>query len=192
MDVPSVKGVLVRSAVERIDGYLASGRLTREWVEMHLEREDLELFEKGAIVNGLWYPADRYRRLLDLIFEAEDRRREALVALGRAAAEGLLGAAAFGGIFEATTRRSRHESGGPLLVKLAELMLNFTRWKYVGVGPDEFRIEVSEATDYPEHARHVAEGMIGFFGARLFETQVHMESERPSPDRIVFRGTRAG
>jgi hypothetical protein len=192
MDVPSVKGVLLRGAVERIGSYLGSGRLTREQVELRLEHEDLDLFEKDAIVNGLWYPATRYERLLDLIHQVEGRRPEALVAFGRSAAESLLGATAFAGIFEATARRGRHESGGPLLVKLTELMLNFTRWKYVGAGPDEFAIEVTGAADFHEHARHSAQGMIEFFASHLFDTRVDMQSERPSPDRIVFRGTRAG
>jgi hypothetical protein len=192
MDVPSVKGVLVRSAVERLQSCLAAGRLSREQLELRLEREDLGLFEKDAIVNGLWYPATRFERLLDLIYEVEGRRPEALVALGRSAAEGLLGASAFAGIFEATARRGRHESGGPILMKLAELMLNFTRWKYVGAGADEFSVEVGEAAEFHEHARHLAQGLIEFFGTQLFETPLRVESQRPSRDRIVFRGTRAG
>jgi hypothetical protein len=192
MDVPSVKGVLVRSAVDRIESYLASGRLAREKLELRLEREDLALFEKAAIVNGLWYPATRYERLLDVIYEVEGRRTEALVAFGRSAAESLLGATAFAGIFEATARRGSHESGGPLLVKLTELMLSFTRWKYVGAGADEFKVEVSEAADFHEHARHSAQGMIEFFASHLFQTRLRLTSERPSPDRIVFTGTRAG
>jgi hypothetical protein len=77
-------------------------------------------------------------------------------------------------------------------MKLAELMLNFTRWRYVGVSADEFQVEVSEAADYHEHARYIAQGLIELFGSRLFETPLHMTSERPSRDRIVFRGTRAG
>jgi hypothetical protein len=192
MDVPSVKGVLMRCAVERLESYLASGRLSRDQLELRLEHEDLGLFEKDAIVNGLWYPATRYERLLDLIHELEGRRPEGLVAFGRSSAESLLEAPAFAGIFEATARRSRHESGGPLLMKLAELMLNFTRWKYVGVSADEFTVEVTGAADYHEHARHTAQGLIEFFGSRLFGTQLHMTSERPSRDRILFRGTRAG
>jgi hypothetical protein len=51
---------------------------------------------------------------------------------------------------------------------------------------------VSEAADFHEHARHAAQGMIDFFGSRLFGTQLHMTSERLSRDRILFRGTRAG
>jgi hypothetical protein len=57
MDVPSVKGVLVRSALEQVQSYLAAGRLSREQLELRLEREDLALFDKDRVVNGLWYPA---------------------------------------------------------------------------------------------------------------------------------------
>jgi hypothetical protein len=191
MDVPSVKGVLVRNALERIQSHLAAGRLTREQLELRLEREDLALFEKDGVVNGLWYPAARYERLLEVIFQAEGRHPEALIDLGRSTAESLLEASAFSGIFEATARRGRHESGGPLLMKFAELMLNFTRWTYVGVSADEFCVEVSEAADYHDHARYTAQGLIERFGSRLFETPLRMTSERPAHDRILFRGTRA-
>jgi hypothetical protein len=192
MDVPSVKGVLLRSAAERIQSYLASGLLSREQLELKLGPEDLALFEKDAIVNGIWYPVTRYEQLLDVIYQTEGRRPEGLIAFGRSAAESLLGTSAFSGIFEATARRGRHESGGPLLMKLSELMLNFTRWKYVGVSADEFCVEVSEAAAYHEHARYTAQGLIEFFGSRLFQTALRMTSERPSRDRILFRGTRAG
>jgi hypothetical protein len=142
-------------------------------------------------VNGIWYPVIRYEQLLDVIYQADGRRPEALIDFGRSAAEDLLGASAFMGIYQATSRRGSHESGGPLLMKLAELMLNFTRWKYVGVSPDEFVVEVSEAAAYHEHARYIAQGLIEFFGSRLFQTALHMTSERPSRDLILFRGTRA-
>jgi hypothetical protein len=191
MDEPSVKGVLLRSAVDQLQSCLASGRLSREQLELRLGREELALFEKDGVVNGLWYPVARYQQLLDLIFETEGRRPEALIDSGKRSAESLLGATAFSGIFDATARRGRHESGGPLLMKLAELMLNFTRWKYIGVSADEFQVEVSEAAAYPEHARYTAQGLIEFFGARLFQTPLQVTSERPSPDRILFRGTRA-
>jgi hypothetical protein len=192
MDVPSVKGVLLRSAVERIQAYLESGRLSREQLELRLGPEDLALFEKDSIVNGLWYPAARFEQLLDLIYQAEGRRPEGLIAFGRSAAESLLGAAALAGIFQATARRGSHESGGPLLMKVAELMLNFTRWKYFDVSVDEFRVEVSQAAAFHEHARYLAQGLIEFFGAQLFQTALRMTSERPSRDRILFRGLRAG
>jgi len=192
MDVPSVKGVLVRSALERIQSHLAAGRLTREQIELRLEREDLALFEKDLVVNGLWYPAERYQRLLDLIYEVEGRRPEALIAFGRSAGESLLAASAFSGIYQATARRGSHENGGPLFMEIAGLMLNFSRWSYFGVSADEFRVEVSEASDLHDHVRYTAQGLIEHFGSRLFETPLQMTSERRSPDLIVFRGTRAG
>ena len=192
MDTPSVKGVLLRSAADRIQCYLASGRLSRDQLELRLGPEDLALLEKDGIVNGIWYPATRFEQLLDVIYEADGRRPEALIDFGRSAAEGLLGAPAFAGIYQATARRGSHESGGPLLMKLAELMLNFTRWKYVGVSADEFVVEVSHAAAFHEHVRFTAQGLIGFFGSSLFQTALHMTSERPSRDLVLFRGTRDG
>ena len=60
-----------------------------------------------------------------------------------------------------------------------------------GVSQDEFVVEVSEAAALHEHVRYTAQGLIGFFGSSLFQTALHMTSERPSRDLILFRGTRA-
>jgi hypothetical protein len=76
---------------------------------------------------------------------------------------------------------------GPLLVKLAELVLNFTRWKYAGESLDDFSVEVTEAIDYHEHARFTVQGMIELFGSRLLGKRLHVTSVRPTRDRIVFR-----
>ena len=187
MDVPSVKGLLVEHAAARIQSDLASGRLSREQLELRLEKEDLALFEKDAIVPGLWYPAARYERMLDVIYELEGRRTEELVAFGRSCAEHLLASPAFTAMFETIARRSGHESVAPLLLKLSEVVLNFTRWKYLGPRIDDFAVEVCDAADYHEHARWTVQGMIEAFGERLFGRRLQVTSERPSRDRIVFR-----
>jgi hypothetical protein len=187
MDGPAVKGVLVQGAVERIESYLDAGKLSREELELRLGQEDLGLFEKGAVVAGLWYRTPRYERLLDLIYEVEGRRTAALVAFGRRSAERMLENPAFAAIFETIERRNGGRSAGPLLVRLAEVVLNFTRWQYVGETLDDFAVEVSEAGDYHEHARFAVQGMIEFFGSHLFGRQLCVKSERPSRERIVFR-----
>jgi hypothetical protein len=187
MDVPSVKGVLMQHAVEHLRSELASGRLSREQLTLRLEQEDLALFEKDAIVAGLWYPSACYERMLDLIYEQGGRRSEALVDFGRRCAEHLLASSAFTAMFDTIARRSGHESVAPLLLRLSEVVINFTRWKYLGPRIDDFAVEVSEAADYHEHARHTVQGMIEAFGSRLFGRQLEVTSERPSRDRILFR-----
>jgi hypothetical protein len=187
MGVPSVKGVLLQHAVDRIQSYLTSGALSRERLEVRLEREDLGPFDGEKIVGGFWYPAARYERLLELIHELEGGRPEALIEYGRRSAEQLLGASAFSAMFEATAKRTADEGAGPLLVKLAEVVLNFTRWKFLGTSLDAFTIEVTEAQDYHELARRSVEGLIEVFGSRLFGRKLLVTSERPSQDRILYR-----
>jgi hypothetical protein len=191
MAVPSVKGVLLQHAVDRVESYLASGRLSRDQLEVRLERDDLGVFDGEKIVGGFWYPAARYERLLELIHEVEGRRPEALVEYGRSSGEQLLGTSAFSAIFAATARRTGAEGAGPLVVKLAELVLNFTRWRFRGASLDDFTVEVSEAADYHELARRSVEGLIEVFGSRLFGKALRVTSERPTPDRIVYRARAA-
>jgi hypothetical protein len=191
MAVPSVKGVLLQHAVDRVQSYLSSGRLSREQLELGLEAEDLGAFDGEKIVGGFWYPAARYERLLELIHACEGRRPEALVEYGRSAAELLLGTQAFSAMFQATAKRTGDEGAGALLVKLAEVVLNFTRWRFVGTSLDDFTVEVTEAADYHELARRSVEGLIEVFGSRLFGKALRVTSERPSPDRIVYRARSA-
>jgi hypothetical protein len=190
----SVKGLMLQHAVDQIRDCLAAKTLTREQLELRLERDDLGLFDKDGIVGGLWYPAVRYERLLDLILEAEGRRSEALVDFGRRAAGRLLEAPAFAAMFEAIGRRKGTESAasaGAILVKLAEVLLDFTRWRYLGSRLDDFSVEVTEARDFHDHARYAVQGMIEAFGSRLFGERLEVRSERPTPDRIVFRAALA-
>lgn len=185
----SVKGVMLQHAVDHIQTLLDAGTLTREQLELQLEREDLALFDKGEIVGGLWYPATRYERLLELLFERAGRRNDALVEFGRGATLRLLETQAFAGMFQAIKERSGSDSAasaGPILVKLSEVLLNFTRWKYLGPRIDDFSVEVSEASDFHEHARFAVQGMIQAFATRLFGERLSVQSERPTPDRIVF------
>ncbi len=192
MGVPSVKGVLFQHAVDRVESYLASGRLAREQLEVRLEPEDLGPFDGEKIVGGFWYPAARYERLLELIHEVEGRRAEALVDYGRSSGEKLLETQAFSGLFVAATKRTGAEGAGPLLVKLAELVLNFTHWTFHGPSLEDFTVEVTEARDYHELARRSVEGLIEVLGSRLFGRALRVTSERPSPDRILYRARLAG
>jgi hypothetical protein len=187
MDVPSTKGVLIQHAVERIQGYLAGGRLSREELELRLAAEDLALFDGEKVIAGLWYPVARHHRLLDLIFEVEGRSEPALVDLGRTAGEQMLRAAAFGAMFEAAARRGEG-SAGALLVKLAELVLNFTKWRFLGPSLADFRIEVTEAREVSDHARHNVTGLIEVIGSHVLGRALGVTSERPQPDRILFHG----
>ena len=152
----SVKGVMLQHAVDHIQALLDAGTLTREQLELQLERENLALFDKGEIVGGLWYPAARYERLLELIFERAGRQSDALVEFGRGATLRLLKTQAFAGMFQVISRTAAptaRPARARSWVKLSEVLLDFTRWKYLGPRLDDFSVEVSEASDFHQHAR---------------------------------------
>jgi hypothetical protein len=75
-------------------------------------------------------------------------------------------------------------------VKLAELVLNFTKWTFRGSSLDEFEIDVTEATDYSDHACHSAVGFMEVLAEELFGQKIRVTCERPTPDHIVFRSAR--
>ena len=187
MDVPATKGILIQHAVERIQGYLDSGRLSRDQLELRLAAEDLAFFDGEKVIAGLWYPVARHHRLLDLIFEVEGRSDQAMIELGRAAGEQMLRAAAFGAMFEAAARRG-DAGAGTLLVKLADLVLTFTKWRFLGPSLGDFSIEVTEAREVSDHACRNVTGLIEVLGSRVLGRSLAVTSERPEPGRILFRG----
>ena len=64
-----------------------------------------------------------------------------------------------------------------------------SRWRFevVDAARRAYLIEVTEAAALPEVARLAAEGFIGFVSARLSDAPLCVTSERPEPDRILFR-----
>ena len=187
MDAPSTKGILIQHAVERIQDYLDRGRLSRDQLELRLAVEDLAFFDGEKVIGGLWYPVARHHRMLDLIFEVEGRSDQVMIDLGRTAGEQMLRAPAFGAMFEAAARRG-DSSAGALLVKLAELVLNFTKWRFLGPSLGDFSIEVTEAREVSDHARRNVTGLIEVLASRVLGRSIAVTSERPQPDRILFHG----
>ena len=189
VSVPSTKGLMLQQVVTLIQGHLDSGRVTREQLEARLAKEDLAFFEGDKIVPSLWYPVAQNQRLLDFYFAISGRRDEVMVELGRESARHVLALPAYTALFEAAAQRDA-ASAGPLLVKLAELVLNFTKWSFHGSSLDEFEIEVTEATDYSDHACHSAVGFIEVLGEQIFGKKLRVTCERPTPDHILFRQSR--
>jgi hypothetical protein len=189
VSVPSTKGLMLQQVIDRIQARLDDGRLTRKELEARLEEEDLRFFEGDKIVPTLWYPVSQNHRLLDLYSHLEGRRTEVMIELGRESAREILRLPAYAKLFEAALQRDE-ASAGSLLVKLAELVLNFTKWTFHGKSLDDFEIEVTEADDYSDHACHSAIGFIEVLGEGLFEKKIRVACERPTPDHILFRSVR--
>jgi hypothetical protein len=184
--VPSTKGLMLQQVVSRIQAFLDSGRLSRQELEVRLAREDLGFFDGDKIVPALWYPVAQNQRLLELFYALSGRRNEVMVELGRESARQVLQLPAFSKMFEAAAQRD-DASAGALLVKLAELVLNFSKWTFSGRTLDDFEIEVTEAADYSDHACHSAIGFIEVLGAEVFGRTIRVAYERPTPDHIFFR-----
>jgi hypothetical protein len=75
------------------------------------------------------------------------------------------------------------------MATLAGAIFNVSRWRFVVVDAARrvYLIEVTEAAGLPEVARLAAEGFIGYVSTRLSDAPLRVTSERPEPDRILFR-----
>jgi hypothetical protein len=184
--VPSTKGLMLQQVVTLLQGFIDEGRLSRRELELRLAKEDLGFFDGDKIVPTLWYPVAQNQRLLELYYRVSGRRDDVMVELGRASARQVLSLPSFAPLLEAATQRDE-ASAGALLVKLAELVLNFSKWSFRGTSLDDFEIEVTEATDYSDHACHSAVGFIEVLGEKLFHRSIRVRCERPTPDHILFR-----
>ncbi len=195
MAVPSIKGSAFQGVVEDLLRLLEAGALDRDTLEAALEAEDLRLIEQ-KVMPGLWYPLASYRRLTELLMQAEgDGRPEYVVARGARAAERLFAAGLYQQLARgdeigaekraANERWSAHEAN--LMASLAGAIFNVSRWRFVAdEAAAESRIEVSEADALPEVSRWAAQGFIEYTASRLAGATVQVTSERPAPDAIVF------
>ncbi|HBZ70319.1 MAG TPA: hypothetical protein DEP35_11540 [Deltaproteobacteria bacterium] len=79
-----------------------------------------------------------------------------------------------------------------LLTSLSANLVNFSRWEAQPDPecPDRYRIEISEATDYPEVLLWQTDGLINRMATQHGEPNL-WRWERVRPDRIVFRMTRS-
>ena len=196
MAVPSIKGTAFQAVALDVARLVQAGRIAREVVETRLEAADLRVLE-DKILPGLWYPIACYRRMTELLWEIEGKRKpEYLLARGARAAERLFEA----GLYQQMRRgeeigaehRERGEGwsefDGALMTSLAGAIFNVSRWRYRRhpEDPNVNRIEVSDAAELPEVSRLAAQGFIEYTASRLTGADVRVTSERPTPDRIVF------
>jgi hypothetical protein len=197
MAVPSIKGTAFQSVVEDLRRLLEAGRISDDELEARLEAEDLRLLEE-KVLPGLWYPLASYRRLTELLMQVEGGGSIAyVVARGARAAERLFTAGLYQQLARGdeigakkrtqNERWSEHEAN--LMTSLAGAIFSVSRWRFVadpdGRGPN--RIEVSEAEALPEVSRWAAQGFVEYTTSRLSGVTTRVSSERPSPDRIVFK-----
>jgi hypothetical protein len=197
VDGPAIKGSAFQSVVEDVQRLLHEGHLSRDALEVRLDRADLPFLEE-KVLPAFWYPIETYRRLSELLMEVEGGGRpEYVVRRGARAAERLFTL----GIYQQLRRGEKiaeeiRSSGstwtqqdGAIMASLAGAIFNFTSWRFVADAEQRgaHRIEVSDAAALPEVARFAAQGFIEYVSTRLAQAHVRVTSERPSPERIVFR-----
>jgi len=189
---PSIKGIVLQLAVEALQRLVEQGRLKQADLEARLSKQDVVLLE-DKVVPGLWYPVASVGRLFELALETEHPPGgpDAAMAAGIAAARRLAESQVFKSYV--TTAGSWGPRGaGPALVRMAEVLFNFMRFRFDGGGAEgnAFQIEVEDAAALPDVLRFLVQGGIQHFSERVNGRPVRVSSERPAPDRIIYTGTR--
>lgn len=185
MTVPSVKGSVFQLVVDDVRALVDAGRLEPEELARELSEKDRGLLD-AVVTPVTWIPMATYGRMLELLAREEggDDPVAYLCGRGARAAERLL--AGTYGSFDA-------EPGtwgprvGQTMIGIGRLLYNFTSWSFRQVEGELYEIEANDALEYPDTARYTALGFIRWFAERTSGSPMRVESERPTPDRIVFR-----
>jgi hypothetical protein len=185
--IPSIKGTAFQSVVDDIQSLLDAGRLSREELEARLTGEDLEILD-GKVNPTTWSPIDTYKRAVEVLArkEAPLRTEEYLVERGVKAAERLSAL----GIYSQLEATSEHMGVrvGKVIVTISRAIYNFTCFHYEpGDDGVSFSIRVEDAAAFPEAARFATQGFVEYVASRAAGYAMHVTSERPSPDVVVYR-----
>jgi hypothetical protein len=77
---------------------------------------------------------------------------------------------------------------GESLVRLAQLMLDFGDWSFKGRDLLDFEVVSTGVEQLPETTRFSVQGFIAVLTSEVSGRQITCQSERTSPDTVVFRG----
>lgn len=185
MTVPSIKGSAFQSVAEDVKRLVDQGRLDPEDLERHLDDKDRGLLD-AVITPVAWFPIATYGRLLELLAREEGGvdPMAYLRERGARAAERLLSGTYGSYAAEPGTWGPRV---GQTMIGIGKLLYNFTTWSFRSADGDVFEIEARDARDYPETARHTAQGFVRWFAEHAAGRPMRVDSSRPTPDHIVFR-----
>ena len=184
---PCIKGTAFDSVLQDVRPLLERGRLSREKLAERLSPEHRPLLDQ-KISPASWYPIGCYAVLLESLCELEggDAPEAYLFRRGTIAAERLHAAGIYPQLDASGAKLGLRVL--PLVVSLAGSIYNFTRWSaQIDPGGSSFEVRVDDASDYPDVARHAAEGFLHWTTERILERRAEIASERPTPDRVVFR-----
>ena len=84
------------------------------------------------------------------------------------------------------------ERAGQAMVHLSKALYGGTRWSASYSGEDhKAEITIDDAREFPESARHAAQGFVKVLFENVESAKVEVSSHRPKPDRIVYSIRRA-
>ena len=196
---PSVKGSVFANVVEDVKKLMAGGAVKKTELARWLREEDILLLGQSIVVSS-WYDIRCYTRMNELLRDVEgDGSNDYLRERGRETARRLLEAGFYAQmeflsrteVGRTTGERARYEAFGRDLRKLCTLsasILNFSRWTPKPDPKQEgrYRIEVSEAKDFPEVLAWRSDGFVNEMAAKHGDGDL-WSWERVSGDLIVFR-----
>jgi hypothetical protein len=195
MAEPAIKGSAFEAAAADLVSLIERGRISREAVVAALEPGDFELLETKPSPVA-WVPIGTYARIVELLLrfegggDTEYLRRRGAQAAERLFDSGLYAQLRHGAaIGELTESKGEHvftERDGRLMTSLSGAIFNFGAWSF-RVVEHGYEVEVRDTAALPEVARFAAEGFLEVMTSRTSLRQVRVTSQRPSPDRIVFR-----
>lgn len=184
---PSVRGTLLKGAVDDLHYLIDAGRVDRSALAKALPAADLELLDE-EIATATWYPMGAFARLVQFLWEHEgDRRPEFMVDSGRRSAQKLIQSRAHAALL------AKRDKWGKSLVHVmttaSAALYNFMRWTPI-LSSDArvFSIEVTGAEAWPDSLRYGTEGFIQVLTEHSGEGgRALVSSERRSPDRVLFQ-----
>jgi hypothetical protein len=196
---PSIKGSVFANVVEDVKKLLANGDLKKTELARWLREEDILLLGQ-PIGTATWYDIRCYTRMNELLRDVEgDGSNEYLRGRGRETARRLVEAGFYAQmeflsrteVGRTTGERARFEAFGRDLRKLCTLsssILNFSRWTPKPDPQQEgrYRIDVSEARDFPEVLAWRSDGFVNEMAAQHSGSDL-WGWERVSADLVVFR-----
>lgn len=199
--IPSIKGSVFSAVVEDVNKLLAGDALDRREAARWLRADDIGLLGQEIVVSH-WYDIRAYTRMNELLRDvAGGGSNEYLRERGRDTARRLLEAGFYAQleylqraeVSRRTDPQARFEAFGRdlrLLATISGSILNFSQWTPRSESDARrYRIEVSQARDFPEVLCWRSDGFVNEMAHRHGDSDLWCW-ERPAADLVVFRMTR--
>jgi len=185
---PSVKGAVVRTAVEQIRELLEQGRASEADLRAALGPAWSELALAGEIGPSTWYPAPFYDALLRFMMAtAGAGRPEFVIESGRQAAAALTEKGIYGQMQRKADGRY-DESFVRTLITLSKSIYSFTTWElgHLDAAAGFFEIVISDAAEYPDTFMWRNVGFVETMTCHATGERWRVRADRPARDRIVL------